>query len=320
MKKFLALVALLFGGASVSRAGSIYDTTVLGNSPVAFFPLDESSGTTANNLANASENGTYNGGVTLGVPGGPDGSGAGFTPTGTSVGIPLYSALKVTTAFSIEAWIDVTTANESNLASIFAINRNTSGTGLALSVYQNQLTLGMNNSTVNYGETAQPQLPDGVWDQVALTWSSSVDGGAPQFYINGVLVANSDANTFTQSLSLGGATAANIGVEFANGDNGGRWFQGGIEDVSFYNTALTADQISTDYAASVPEPSSLGLTAGGLLLMFVSVRRYRRGIASRSTANLAQLRATQVQRQGTARFVMFSDLESSALLAQKMLI
>jgi len=268
--KYTFAAILFFIAASGVRAGTLYDNTVLGNNPVAFFPLAETSGTTANNLANTAENGTYQGGVTLGIPGGPDGNGAGFTPTGQYVGIPLYSALEVTSSFSVEAWIDVASTNANPLASIFAINRALNSTGLSFAIFDDQLVLGMNNFSTNYSETALPKLPNGVWDQVAVTWSKTVNGGAPQFYIDGILVGNNDSNTFAQSLNLTGAPGANIGVEFSNGSNGGRWVHGDIEDVSFYNTVLSSTQIAADYAAGVPEPSSILLGAGGLLLLIAA--------------------------------------------------
>ena len=268
---FSVVVCLL--AASAVRAGSIYDPTVLAQHPIAFFPLNETSGTTANNLAGPPDNvnGTYNN-VTLGIAGGPDGSGAGFDGTNSFIGIPFYSALDVTTAFSIEAWIDVTAANAMNLGSIFAINRATDGTGLSLSVDDDKLLLELNSSGTNYTEFSAGDVPFGEWAEVAVTWSNTVDGGAPQLYIDGVLVANQDSNTFTNSLVLSSSLGANIGVEFANGFDGGRYFNGDIEDVSFYNTVLSANQIAADFAAGAPEPSSLLLAGGGLLLLFAAAR------------------------------------------------
>src|SRR4051812_1334419 len=49
---------------------SYYSSAVLALSPIAYYRLGESSGTTAADSSGNGLNGTYNGGVTLGQPGG----------------------------------------------------------------------------------------------------------------------------------------------------------------------------------------------------------------------------------------------------------
>ena len=273
MIRVLPFCMFFIAGSYIASATTIYDTTVLGNGPVAFFPLDEMSGTTANNLANTNENGTYHG-VALGVSGGPDGSGAGFTPVGTYVGAPNYPAIDATSAFSIEAWVNVSSASANGLGDIFAINRQANGTGIALWLNGDHPELGLNNGA-NFAELSTGSVTNNAWNQIVVTWNNAVNGGAPLFYINGALAGNSDASAFTGALGLTNAPGLNIGAEFASQLNpGGRWFNGSIEEVSFYNYALSPNQVSADFAAAAPEPSSLLMIAGGL--MWLALVRFKR--------------------------------------------
>jgi hypothetical protein len=274
MKRTLASFAVYVAVTSIASAASIYDTTVLNNGPAAFFPLNETTGVTANNLADTNENGAYHN-VVLGVPGGPDGSGGAYTPIGSYMGAPNYPALDATTGFTIEAWINVTSANANALGGIFALNRATNSTGIALWLNGDHPELGLNNGAANYAELSTGTIANGKWNQVAVTWSQALNGGAPLFYIDGTLVGNSDANTFTQALNVANGPALYIGAEFANQlTAAGRWFNGDIEDVSFYNRALTGTEIANDFAAATPEPASLALIGSGLVLF--ATRRLRR--------------------------------------------
>jgi hypothetical protein len=268
--KLLIMGAILSGFAAASVS---YDATVLANNPVLFTPLDEHSGATATNLSTTSgaQNGTYNS-VTLGIPGGPDGDGGGFTPIGSYVGVPNDTALDVTSTFSIEVWIKVASASANGLGGIFAINRGTNGTGLSLILNGDHPEVGMNNNVVNYAELSTGNVVNGQWNQIVVTWN----GGAPTFYINGVATGNQDANTFPHLLALSTTLPVSIGAEFPNQNTaGGRWFNGGIEDVSFYNTALSAGQVSADFQAGVPEPGPLMLMAAGLALLLFSEKKSR---------------------------------------------
>jgi hypothetical protein len=269
MKTTISTLILFSAITTMAEASSLYDATVLSNNPVAFFPLNEVSGNTANNLSHASgaQNGTYNA-VTLGVPGSPDGTGGAYNGTSSFVNVPNYAALDTTRFFSIEAWVNVSGPAANPLGTIFSINRATDGTGLALALQGDTPELAINNNAVNFSTTATGAVTPGTWDQLDVTYN----GSNVAFYING---NPAGTTAFTQNLALSTTLPLTLGVEFPNGFLGGRYFKGDIGDVSFYNTTLTPEQVHADFAASVPEPGSLLLMAAGLLLLagFRPIRR-----------------------------------------------
>jgi hypothetical protein len=74
----------------IGGGGLTYDGKVLGTSPIAYWPLWETSGLVANCLVNSAQNGTYTG-VTLGQPGIGDGNTAPFFD-GTNDFVSIFSA------------------------------------------------------------------------------------------------------------------------------------------------------------------------------------------------------------------------------------
>ena len=281
---FIPTLIFLAAVGTVAPAASVYDTTVLANNPVAFFPLNETSGTTANNASHASgaQNGTYNA-VTLGVPGSPDGAGASYNGSSSYVSVPNYTALEVTTDFSIEAWVKVSGPSANSLSTIFSINRATDGTGLAFALEGDTPELAINNNAVNFSTTATATVTPGTWDQLDVTYN----GTAVDFYIDGNLAGTTP---FSQNLALSTTLPLTLGVEFPNGYLGGRYFNGDIGDVSFYDTALTAPQVQADFAASAPEPASLLLLAVGFSILA--------GCAYKRRLKLGQFRSTHGRSRG----------------------
>lgn len=95
------------GGLILRVFGFDYNAAVLASSPVAFWPLDETSGTVAAELV-AGRNGVRGGGALV-SPGLLPGSPAAFDPAGTGlISVPSSTAFDLTT-FTLEFWIKTTT-------------------------------------------------------------------------------------------------------------------------------------------------------------------------------------------------------------------
>jgi len=84
------------------------------------------------------------------------------------------------------------------------------------------------------------QLPLGSWMFVVMTMTS---GGGGTLYINGVSVASTSSRIFSGTqTSLGGNVAFD-----ASSDS--RYFDGSEAQVAYFNTVLTASQVSALYSA-----------------------------------------------------------------------
>ena len=125
-------------------------------------------------------------------------------------------------------------------------------------------------STTNGGGVSSTgAVPTGEWVHVAVTFDVSALGDDTSFYINGVLDSTAD---YGSALSLNDY-ALRIGNSIS-----GSWsyWNGMIDDVQIYNTALNAGQIQTVMAGNIiPEPSTIVLAASGLLCLGLFARRRR---------------------------------------------
>ena len=104
-----------------------------------------------------------------------------------------------------------------------------------------------------------PAAQDG-WNMITLTYSSSSD--ASTLYMNGVLVDNRatvpSLNTALGPLYIAGIAGSSVG------------------DLGIWNSALSADQVSSIYnSEAVPEPSILALFGMGAIGMLITMRRKR---------------------------------------------
>jgi hypothetical protein len=101
--------------------------------------------------------------------------------------------------------------------------------------------------TVNFSSSASSTdtISTGVWTHIAVTWTSGT--GAVAFYVNG-----SASGTATGSTSITANTddccigAKPSGSEFSN------FFNGIMDEVSFFNSALSASDITAIYNSGVP--------------------------------------------------------------------
>jgi hypothetical protein len=230
--------------------------------PVAYWKLDETSGTTAvDSVGGVIGNYTSTPGPSTSVPVPPitypDPGSLGFDGTSQCVTIPNFGSFGQT---SISVWINrsgATTTRESivsykegngvNMGFVLCLNENGS------SQYP-RFWVQVNGSWQNAEQAVA--VPQGSWVHLVGTF----DGSKIQLYVNGVPAASTSyAGTMTNT----GSQNCVIG---ARADSAQHWFPGLVDDVRFYSRALTPAEVAT-LAAGCPVPTALGATGGNAAIM-----------------------------------------------------
>jgi hypothetical protein len=250
--------------ASTSPAQT-YQQTVLADHPSFLWPLNETSGTTANDASPNRFNGTYEPGTTQGATGPFTGSTA-TAFNGSSGLVTAQSQVAGPQVFSVEGWFSTTTDTGGKL-----IGFGTSQTGLSSS-YDRHIYM-MNDGQLVFGvwsdqaETIEtPNVyNDGQWHYVVATYDASVTSGPNMaLYVDGRLIGtatSSSAQDYSGYWRVGGdnLTGWNLDPWVSNSQGTTQphsyYFNGTIADAAVYPTALSAAQVAAHYAA--------GLNQGG---------------------------------------------------------
>jgi hypothetical protein len=234
----LAAFGLFLSGGPVQAD---YASTILADSPIAYYRLDETTGMIGHDSVNTL-NGLYLGGVTLGAPGALVGdSDTAVTFDGSNKGHLLVLSTVGDADFSIEFWMNTT---EDSLIGAQAYQ----GTGLVWSdiagVANDWIVGYLNNSAAFF--TGNPDdtisgttlLNDGTWHHIVAT---RVLGGDKNLYVDGQVEANGVTNSNPLNtnavIAIGGNTLDN------------RYFTGSMDEVAIYQSALTPAQVLAHYKA-----------------------------------------------------------------------
>jgi hypothetical protein len=250
-------------------AAADYPTTVLGDHPVAYYRLEETSGTTATDSSGNGFDATYafdldTSGVPdfpiLGIPGIQTNSilfqlyydGLGVQHRGF-VDIPFHPELSPTTGdgqhgapFSAECWVQPTSqpADYSIPLAMFGRYEQTApyGNASGWNFYQSPGPNSFWILNVKNGPFAQvSELPIQLrqWYHLAVTF----DGSTFVFYTNGVAARSSGGNT-------GYLADHGFDGQIGAGDNSGFLpFNGAVDEVAFYTNVLTVGQVLGHYQA-----------------------------------------------------------------------
>jgi PKD repeat protein len=217
-----------------------YSTEVMADNPSGYWRLGEASGTSAADQTGAPP-GTINGGVALGTPGALTGdadTAMSFNGSTGYVAVANRSNLNATGNLTVEAW-----AKPAGSKSGAIVHK---GGASGNSVWQYRLSLTSSNrwrGTVFSGTTAYTVTDTGTpsttgWTHLAMTRSGSL----LTLYVNGRSVATA---------TVTGATNSSTGL-FAIGRTGSSttdYFNGSVDEVAFYPTALSSSRIFAHYTA-----------------------------------------------------------------------
>lgn len=234
-----------------AAGGSVFDdlaAEVLADSPAGFWPLDETSGTTAADLSGNGRDGTYTGSYSLGSA---VGSLPGVDLTGGYVSIPDNAAWSSSAGanglLTVEAWVKFDTlAAQMNVvckgaASNYEFDFRT-GDATA-SAFLGQVYTSAGGVVMGPGQAAD-QVAAGIVLHLVFTY----DRAAQSLIVYKQGVALSSDSTASSTASDG--TAPLLIGERADG--AGVTLDGQIGCVAIYPTALSAARIAAHYAAGTP--------------------------------------------------------------------
>jgi len=252
--------------AIVDYAGAVSTTAGL----LSQWRLGESSATASRAADTAGSNtGDYLGGVTPGVGGElardantaitANGS-TGYVQVASTTGLPLASSA----ARSVEVWFRTTSSSRQALYN-YGTLANGSSFGLLLDAGGTTMTAFGYGTAANKTFTMPAAVNNGVWHQVVQVY----DGTTIALYLDGALVSSQAA---TRSTVLG-ANGLSIGaiLPLAGDADSGRYFNGSIDEVSLYTTAVTASTISSHYTlgkntySDIVGPTGGSIAATGLV-------------------------------------------------------
>ena len=161
-----------------------------------------------------------------------DGVGGDYITLGSPTGLPTGAAAR-----TMCAWAKTNTTGGVHVIASYG----GAGGSLSFGLYQNGVALYnyyYGSDTYAMGGFWEP----GVWNHVCLTYTGS--GGTPantiSTYANGIKV-------YTQVITLN-TSLANVQISGNLGSGGSPW-DGGVDELAFWNVALSADNIQTIYSA-----------------------------------------------------------------------
>ncbi len=219
-----------------------YAEAVSGDAPLAFWRLGETSGTSAADASGNGRTGTYGGGVTLGAAGAIADGDAAVTMDGNDDhlirnpfgGFPGG-------AISVEFWVKGT--NTTKAGGVFSYEISSIDNEFQIRDYRN-FVIFRNTSVLTTGVSAN----DGAWHHIVVTWRGS--DGRTQLFKDGALAFTGTAASGT-SMGAGGAVVLGQDQDgVGTGYDPAQAFQGSMDDVSVYASALPAERVGAHYAAA----------------------------------------------------------------------
>ena len=283
---FLTCLSVLFAVASSANGESIYSGLVIDNtSPVLYWDLDETTGSTADDLV-ATHDGTYLN-VTLGNAGPRPSDGFANmasdnrAPTTAGAGMARYTALNSgagvgTNSYSAQVWFNSSVAfDEWGMSYVLGRSNDDSSGSVRDSVYvggtytsghEGKLALFDGTNAYLNGTTV---LDKDTWYHVALVRE---DVNNVSIYLNGELEftcastwQGGDGDYFSAGHRPDDPTYTyNIGLI------------GNVDESAVWNKALNSTEVQNLHDYAVPEPTTFALIATGALgFLLVALRRRR---------------------------------------------
>lgn len=160
------------------------------------------------------------------------------------------SAVNITGSFSVSAWVKFTTLAAQSIVSKWGA---ASASNYAWLLFANFWSSGevdflVSGNGSGYSGASAPTgtVTTGKWYHLVGTY----DRSTIRLYINGKLVATNSVS-IPSSVNISGTNVA-IGTDFDNGGSAFRFFNGNIDNVRLYASAITAQEVGRIYASELP--------------------------------------------------------------------
>jgi PKD repeat protein len=261
--------------AATGPALSTYDQVALSDGPQSYWPYNETSGTTAADIAGGSP-GTVASGVTRGVPGAVPDSSTAYRFPGNTTGFvsTTGTARRGPQNFSVETWFKTSSSKPAGGGKLIGFGNQSTGSSTSYDRHMylsatGQIYFGVNPSArvINSG----PGYNDGEWHHAVATLSPA----GLYLYVDGKQAASNP--------SVVKASEVLDGYWRVGGDAIGNWpgsagttgyFAGDIDSPAVYPVALTPSEVEAHFAARAGTPvnqspvASFTSTAQGLTASF----------------------------------------------------
>ena len=241
---------------------------------VAAYSFDEGSGSTVADSSGNGNTGTISGATWTAA--GKYGSALSFNGTSARITVPNSASLQLSSGMTLEAWVDPASVSSGWRDVIYKGNDNyylmgtTDHSGVPAG--------GGTFAGANANAFAAATLATNSWSYLAATY----DGATLRLYVNGTLAAS--------QATSGAITSSTNPLTIGSDPIWGQYFNGLIDQVRIYNTALSASQIQTDMTTPIsggsstdtqPPSTPTGLAASGVTqtpvtLSWSAVERQRR--------------------------------------------
>ena len=221
---------------TVSNAGQVLGL-------VGAYGFDETSGTTVLDQSGQTNNGTISGATR--TASGKYGGALTFNGSSNLVTVPDAGSLDLTTGMTAEAWVQPTALGNTWRTVAFKETGNYYSYALYASTGSGVPSGNGLVGTTDADVRAASSIPVGSWTHLATTY----DGNVLRIFVNGVQSA--------QLLQVGSLTTSTGALRIGGNNIWPEWFQGQIDEVRFYNRALTASQIQADMAVSISNPDAV---------------------------------------------------------------
>lgn len=152
---------------------------------------------------------------------------------GSSSGIVLPTGMLTSSAFTLSYWFKTTTSSNSNGNDEMHISfRNAAKTIAVFTTTTGKISIG-NWQSVAQAITLSPTITDGIFHNLVVSYTGTVIS----IYLDGILMITQTYSIISQA----------IGNSIGKIDSGTRYFTGSIDQMRYFNRALTETEVAVFY-------------------------------------------------------------------------